>query len=89
MAKEQVSAIEFTSEFDMMATIKKVETFDSKGGGLLIKLETSEVEKVRDILAAKGNVLQITVKVSTQKSIAKNDDAGQLPLGQAVGDGED
>lgn len=89
MGKKQVTAIEFTSEFDMMGTIEKVETFNSKGGGLKLIIQTSEIEKATDILAAKGNVLQITVKVSTQKSIGKNDDAGQLPLGEAVGGGEE
>ena len=89
MAKKQTTAIEFTSEFDMMATIEKVETFNSKGGGLKLIVQTSEIEKATDILAAKGNVLQITVKVSTQKSIKDNSDAGQLGLGEALGGEED
>ena len=80
MAKKEARAIEFTSEFAMMGTIKKMSTFDTKGGGLLLAVETSEIEKAPDILNAKGNVLEITIRVSKQKSIDAGSDDGQEEL---------
>jgi hypothetical protein len=73
--QESSSAIEFISNFSMMATIKKMETFDSKGGGLGIKIETSEVEKAIDVLHAKGNVCRITVEVSKARVIEPEEEA--------------
>lgn len=92
MGKKQVTAIEFTSEFDIMASIKKYESVNGRGGnsdGMKIVLESPDLARIEDIAKAKGNVLQVTFKVSTQKSIAQNGDAGQLSLGEAVGGGEE
>lgn len=74
MAKETASAIEFVSSFSMMGTIEKMATFNSKGGGLVVTLQTAENDKAVDILAAKGNVLKITIEVSKHKVIEPGDD---------------
>ena len=73
--QESSSAIEFVSKFEMMATIKKMETFDSKGGGLGIKIETAEIEKAMDVLQAKGSACRITVEVSKQKVVEPEEEA--------------
>lgn len=88
MAKTTTTAIEISSTFSFTGTIQKIETFDSKGGGLKLIIQTSESERLLDLFNAKGNVIVFDAGVSTQKSIGKNDDAGQLPLGEAVGDEE-
>ena len=71
--KKEAKAIEFTQSFVIMGTIEKMETFNSKGGGLKVILQTGENDKAVDILTAKGNVCEITFRVSTQKSIEPDD----------------
>lgn len=71
---KSATAIEFLSSFSFMGTIEKMETFNSKGGGLKIIVQTGELDKAIDILTAKGNVCQLEVKVSKQKSIEPGDD---------------
>jgi hypothetical protein len=88
--KETASAIEFVSEYKFMGTIEKLETFNSKGGGLALKVQTGETEKAVDILTSKGNVLEFTVRVSKMKaSSSESDDDGQLPLTDSVPEPEE
>jgi hypothetical protein len=57
----------------MMGTIEKMETFNSKGGGLKLIIQTGEMDKAIDILNAKGNICQFSVNVSKQKSVDGGD----------------
>lgn len=85
--KETASAIEFVSEYKFMGTIQKLETFDSKGGGLAIKIQTGETDKAVDILTSKGNVLEFTVRVSKQRastSASYDDDQEELDLTDSI-----
>lgn len=84
--KETASAIEFVSEYKFMGTIEKLETFNSKGGGLALKVQTGETEKAVDILTSKGNVLEFTVRVSKQKASSSepDEDEGKLDLSDSI-----
>lgn len=85
--KESASAIEFVSEYKFMGTIEKLETFNSKGGGLALKVQTSETDKAVDILTSKGNVLEFTVRVSKQRastSASDDDDQNELDLSDSI-----
>jgi len=72
------SAIEFKDSFYLIGTIEKMETFNSKGGGLKLVIQTSETDKAVDILNAKGNVCQFHVSVSEHKSVEPTDEEGEL-----------
>ena len=72
--KKSAEAIEFISSFSMMGTIEKMATFNSKGGGLVVTVQTGENDKAVDILAAKGNVLKITVEVSKHKAVESDEE---------------
>lgn len=86
--KESASAIEFVSEYKFMGTIEKLETFNSKGGGLALKVQTSETDKAVDILTSKGNVLEFTVRVSKQRASTSasddDDDQNELDLSDSI-----
>ena len=87
MSKTTATAIEFVSEYKFMGTIQKLETFDSKGGGLAIKIQTGETDKAVDILTSKGNVLEFTVRVSKQRastSASYDDDQEELDLTDSI-----
>lgn len=87
--KKSAEAIEFISSFSMMGTIEKMATFNSKGGGLVVTVQTGENDKAVDILAAKGNVLKITVQVSKHKAVEEDDEGqGSLDIGD-IPNGED
>ena len=87
--KKSAEAIEFISSFSMMGTIEKMATFNSKGGGLVITVQTGENDKAVDILAAKGNVLKITVQVSKHKTVEEDDEGqGSLDIGD-IPNGDD
>lgn len=79
--KTDVKAIEITSTFEFMGSIKKIETFTSKGGGLSIKMETGEVDKAIDLINAQGNALVVTIGVSKTKVDSAGNDDGQEELG--------
>jgi hypothetical protein len=86
--KETATAIEFVSEYKFMGTIEKLETFNSKGGGLALKVQTGETDKAVDILTSKGNVLEFTVRVSKQRAASASgdddDDQGELDLSDSI-----
>ena len=87
--KKSAEAIEFISSFSMMGTIEKMATFNSKGGGLVVTVQTGEKDKAVDILAAKGNVLKITVQVSKHKAVEEDDEGqGSLDIGD-IPNGDD
>ena len=87
--KKSAEAIEFISSFSMMGTIEKMATFNSKGGGLVVTVQTGENDKAVDILAAKGNVPKITVQVSKHKAVEEDDEGqGSLDIGD-IPNGED
>lgn len=81
MAKKTASAIEFVSTFQFMGSIKKMETFSSKGGGLKFTVETGDKTTAADIIDAEGAVVRVTI----EKSTAKASD----PLGEEQGEGLD
>lgn len=78
--KMDVKAIEITSTFEFMGSIKKIETFTSKGGGLSIKMETGEVDKAIDLINAQGNALVVTIGVSKTKVDSSGNDDEQDEL---------
>ena len=80
-------SIQYTSRFQFMGTIEKVETFNSKGGGLTMKVQTGELEKAVELIGAKGKVLRVTVEISTQAAGEDPDDGDQLTFDE-VGDDE-
>jgi len=87
MAVETATAIEFISSFSMMGSIKKFESFDTKGGGIALKMETADLDHLIDISNAKGNVCRITIEVSKQKNVeGGEDDPDQLDFDSLDGD---
>jgi len=85
MAHKTATAIEITSRFSFTGTIEKIETFNSKGGGLKLIIQTGEADKLLDIYNAKGNVIVFDCGVSNTKTIGSDDeDAGQLDLSDSI-----
>lgn len=86
MANTTATAIEISSRFSFTGTIEKIETFNSKGGGLKLIVQTSESERLLDLFNAKGNVIVFDAGVSKTRANAGSDDDGQgeLDIGDAV-----
>lgn len=87
MAKTTATAIEISTRFSFTGTIQKIETFDSKGGGLKLIIQTGESERLLDLFNAKGNVIVFDAGVSKTKANAgsnDDDDQAELDLSDAV-----
>ncbi len=67
MAKTTATAVEISSRFSFTGTIEKIETFNSKGGGLKLIVQTSESERLLDLFNAKGNVIVFDAGVFLQE----------------------
>lgn len=67
MAKKTAAAVEFISNFQLMGSIKKMETFSSKGGGLKFIVETGDKNVAGDLIDAEGAVVRVTIEKSTAK----------------------
>jgi hypothetical protein len=86
MAKTTATAIEITSRFSFTGTIEKIETFNSKGGGLKLVVQTAESERLLDLYNAKGNVIVFDAGVSKTKANVESsdDDQGELDLSDSI-----
>ncbi len=87
MAKTTATAIEISTRFSFTGTIEKIETFNSKGGGLKLIIQTAEAERIIDLLNAKGNVIVFDAGVSKTKANAESysdEDQAELDLTDAV-----
>ena len=80
MDKTTATAVEISTRFSFTGTIEKIETFNSKGGGLKLHIQTSEAERIIDLLNAKGNVIVFDAGVSKTKANAGSDDNDQEEL---------
>jgi len=68
--------------------ITKLETFESKGGGLTIKIQLhDDPEVAAAIIKNRGNITQFTMEFSSAKSVTPGDD--EQPDLDGLGDGED
>ena len=88
MAKKSAEAIEFVSSFQLMGSIKKMETFSSKGGGIKFIVETGEKDIARDLIDAEGAVVRVTIEKSTAKiSDPLDDDQAGLEFSETSDEG--
>jgi hypothetical protein len=81
MSKQTATAVEISTRFAFTGTIEKIETFNSKGGGLKLVIQTSESDRLLDLYNAKGNVIVFDAGVSkTKANQIDGDDPDQLEL---------
>ena len=85
------TSIEYSKQFQFVGTIKKVATFASKGGGLMVELETGEKSIASDVVNAQGMACNIIVQVSAVRvgSGSVGEDQPDLDgIGEDGGEGE-
>jgi hypothetical protein len=58
------TSIEYSKQFQFVGTIKKVATFASKGGGLMVELETGDKNIASEVVNAQGMACNFVVQVS-------------------------
>jgi hypothetical protein len=80
-AGEQVAETVYKSQVTFPGSIKKVETFSSKGGGIKVHIESSDLSHIMELAEAQDMACEIIVQVSAHK-ITDGDDpeAGQMEL---------
>jgi len=83
------TSIEYSHEFSLVGTIKKVSTFASKGGGLTVTIETGDKSKANDVVFAEGMACNVIVQVSAVKVDRGSVGEGQPDLDGIEGTEED